>query len=116
MRRKIAKVSTRQLTAHPVSEFLGTTMLMIALCVGGAMIIRGRGLFGGTFMDASQFILFLVILYSVIEPIKELSTATYRIPKGLASTVFPRAWRPWKGLTRSWSTTTPSRILRIRFP
>ena len=85
MRRKIAKVSTRQLTAHPVSEFLGTTMLMIALCVGGAMIIRGRGLFGNTFMDASQFILFLVILYSVIEPIKELSTATYRIPKGLAS-------------------------------
>ncbi len=86
MRRKIAKVTTRQLTAHPVSEFLGTTMLMIALCVGGAMIIRGRGLLGGTFMDASQFILFLVILYSVIEPIKEqLSTATYRIPKGLAS-------------------------------
>ena len=85
MRRKIAKVSTRQLTAHPVSEFLGTTMLMIALCVGGAMIIRGKGLLGGNFMDASQFILFLVILYSVIEPIKELSTATYRIPKGLAS-------------------------------
>lgn len=85
MRRKIAKVATRQLTAHPVSEFLGTTMLMIALCVGGSMIIRGTGLFGGKFMDASQFILFLVILYSVIEPIKELSTATYRIPKGLAS-------------------------------
>ncbi len=85
MRRKIAKVSTRQLTAHPVSEFLGTTMLMIALCVGGAMIINGRGLLGGKFIDAPQFILFLVILYSVIEPIKELATATYRIPKGLAS-------------------------------
>jgi ATP-binding cassette subfamily B protein/subfamily B ATP-binding cassette protein MsbA len=85
MRRKIARVSTRQLTAHPVSEFLGTTMLMIALCVGGSMIIRGRGLFGGPFMDAPQFILFLVILYSVIEPIKELATATYRVPKGMAS-------------------------------
>ena len=85
MRRKIAKVSTRQLTAHPVSEFLGTTMLMIALCVGGAMILRGQGLLGGSFIDAPQFILFLVILYSVIEPIKELATATYRIPKGLAS-------------------------------
>ncbi len=85
MRRKIARVSTRQLTAHPVSEFLGTSMLMIALCVGGAMIISGRGLFGGKVMDASQFILFLVILYSVIEPIKELATASYRVPKGLAS-------------------------------
>jgi len=85
MRRKIARVSTRQLTAHPVSEFLGTTMLMIALCVGGSMIIRGHGFFGGNFIDAPQFILFLVILYSVIEPIKELATATYRIPKGLAS-------------------------------
>ena len=85
MRRKLARVSTRQLTAHPVSEFLGTTLLMVVLCVGGAMIIRGKSFLGGQFMDASQFILFLVILYSVIEPIKELATATYRIPKGLAS-------------------------------
>ena len=85
MRRKLARVSTRQATAHPVSEFLGTVMLMIVLCVGGAMIIRGKSFFGGQFMDASQFIFFLVILYSVIEPIKELSRATYGIPKGLAS-------------------------------
>ena len=85
MRRKLARVSTRQATAHPVSEFLGTVMLMIVLCVGGAMIIRGQSFFGGKFMDASQFIFFLVILYSVIEPIKELSRATYGIPKGLAS-------------------------------
>ncbi len=85
MRRKIAHVSTRQASAHPVSELLGTVMLMIVLCVGGAMILRGKSFFGGQFMDASQFIFFMVILYSVIEPIKELSRATYGIPKGLAS-------------------------------
>ena len=85
MRRKLARVSIRQATAHPVSEFLGTVMLLIVLFVGGAMIIRGESFFGGKFMDASQFIFFLVVLYSVIEPIKELSRATYSIPKGMAS-------------------------------
>jgi len=85
MRRKIVRVSLRQATAHPVSEFMGTLMLMIVLCVGGAMIIYGKSFFGGNFMDGSQFIFFLVILYSVIEPIKELSRATYSIPRGLAS-------------------------------
>ena len=86
MRRKVARVSTRQATAHPVSEFLGTVMLMIVLCVGGIMIISGKSLIGNSkFMDASTFIYFLVILYSVIEPIKELSRATYSVRKGLAS-------------------------------
>ena len=86
MRRKVARVSTRQATAHPVSEFLGTVMLMIVLCVGGIMIISGKSLIGSSkFMDASTFIYFLVILYSVIEPIKELSRATYSVRKGLAS-------------------------------
>ena len=85
MRHKIARVSTRQQLAHPVSELLGTLMIMIVLCVGGAMILRGQSFFGGKFMDAPQFIYFMIILYSVIEPIKELSKATYSIPKGLAS-------------------------------
>ncbi len=86
MRRKVARVSIRQATAHPVSEFLGTVMLMIVLCVGGIMIISGKSLIGSSkFMDASTFIYFLVILYSVIEPIKELSRATYSVRKGLAS-------------------------------
>ncbi len=85
MRRKLARVSTRQATAHPVSEFLGTTMIVIVFCVGGAMIVSGKSFFGRNFMDASQFISFLIILYSVIEPIKELSRATYGIPKGMAS-------------------------------
>ena len=85
MRRKLARVSVRQATAHPVSEFMGTIMIVIVLLVGGAMIIRGESFFGGKFMDASQFIFFMVVLYSVIEPIKELSRATYSIPKGMAS-------------------------------
>ena len=85
MRRKVNRVNTRQASAHPVSEFLGTVMIMAVLAFGGYLIIRGKGLFGGSFMDASQFIFFMIILYSVIEPIKELSRATYGIPKGLAS-------------------------------
>jgi len=86
MRRRIARVSTRQQLAHPVSEFLGTTMLMIVLVVGGAMIVGGKSLLGtGKFIDAPTFIFFLVILYSVIEPIKELSKASYGVRKGLAS-------------------------------
>ena len=86
MRRRISRVSIRQALAHPVSEFLGTILLMVVLCVGGAMIVAGKTLFGsGTFLDAPTFIFFLIILYSVIEPIKELSKATYGVRKGLAS-------------------------------
>ena len=86
MRRRVARVSMRQQLAHPVSEFLGTTMLMIVLVVGGAMIVGGKSLLGtGKFMDAPTFIYFLIILYSVIEPIKELSKASYGVRKGLAS-------------------------------
>ena len=61
-------------------------MIMIVLCVGGAMIVSGKSLFGdGKFMDAATFIYFLVILYSVIEPIKELSRTTYSVRRGMAS-------------------------------
>ncbi len=84
-RRKAIRVQVRQASAHPVSEFLGTTLIVIVLFIGGTMIVNGRGFFGGRFMDASQFIFFLVMLYSVIEPIKELARATYGIPRGLAS-------------------------------
>ena len=84
-RKKISRVSTRQALAHPLSEFLGTLMILVVLCFGGSMIIRGKSFFGGSFIDAPTFIFFLIILYSVIEPIKELSKAAYGIPKGLAS-------------------------------
>lgn len=80
MRRKNSRVSTRQALAHPVSEFLGTVMICIVLCFGGSLIITGT-----SFIDAPTFIFFMVILYSVIQPIKDLSKAAYSIPKGLAS-------------------------------
>ena len=80
MRRKNARVSTRQALAHPVSEFLGTMMISIVLCFGGFLIIKDD-----SFIDAPTFIFYMVILYSVIQPIKDLSRAAYNIPKGLAS-------------------------------
>ncbi len=80
MRRKNARVATRQALAHPVSEFLGTLMICIVLCVGGALIVGDN-----SFIDAPTFIYFMTILYSIIQPIKDLSKAAYNIPKGLAS-------------------------------
>ena len=80
MRRKNMRVSTRQALAHPVSEFLGTVMICIVLCFGGFLIIKDD-----SFIDAPTFIFYMVILYSVIQPIKDLSRAAYNIPKGLAS-------------------------------
>ena len=85
MRIKNNRVATRQSTAHPVSEFLGTVLIMSVLAFGGVMIIRGSGFLGSSFMDASTFIFYMVILYSVVAPIKELSRAAYGIPRGLAS-------------------------------
>ena len=80
MKRKNAKVATRQALAHPVSEFLGTVMICIVLCFGGFLIIKDS-----SFIDAPTFIFYMVILYSVIQPIKDFSKAAYNIPKGLAS-------------------------------
>ncbi len=80
MRAKNTRVATRQALAHPVSEFLGTAMIAIVLCFGGFLIIKDE-----SFIDAPTFIFYMVILYSVIQPIKDLSKAAYNIPKGLAS-------------------------------
>lgn len=80
MRRKNNRVAVRQASAHPVSEFLGTVMIAIVLWVGGIFIISEHSV-----IDAPTFIFYMVILYSVIQPIKDLSKAAYGIPKGLAS-------------------------------
>ncbi len=80
MRRKNSRVLTRQASAHPVSELLGTVMICIVLCFGGALVISGS-----SFIDAPTFIFYMVILYSVIQPIKDLSKAAYNIPRGMAS-------------------------------
>lgn len=80
MRDKNIKVATRQALAHPVSEFLGTMMIAIVLWFGGILILNEHAP-----IDAPTFIYYLVILYSVIQPIKDLSKAAYGIPKGMAS-------------------------------
>lgn len=80
MRRKNNRVGIRQALAHPVSEFLGTVMITFVLCFGGILILRQHSP-----IDAPTFIFFLVMLYSIINPLKELTKAGYGIPKGLAS-------------------------------
>lgn len=80
MRRKNNRVWIRQASAHPVSEFLGTVMISIVMGFGGTLILSNHAI-----IDAPTFIFYMVILYSVIQPIKDLSKAAYGIPKGLAS-------------------------------
>lgn len=79
-RRASARVSTRQALAHPMSEFLGTLLIVAVLWFGGALILGNNASF-----QASTFIFYMVILYSLINPLKEFSRASYNIPKGLAS-------------------------------
>lgn len=78
-RDNILRVNTRQQMAHPMSEFLGTLMIVIVMWFGGMLVLDGKGLSGPT------FIYYMVILYSIINPLKEFSKAGYNIPKGLAS-------------------------------
>ena len=75
-----SRVSIRQASAHPVSEFLGTCMIMIVLWFGGTLILSDSSP-----IDAPTFIFYMVILYSVLNPLKEFSRAGYSIPRGLAS-------------------------------
>lgn len=74
------RVAIRQSAAHPVSEFLGTCMIVIVLWFGGYLIFNGNSM-----IDASAFIYYLVILYTTLQPIKDLSKAGYSIQKGMAS-------------------------------
>ena len=79
-RRAVNKVAMRQASAHPVSEFLGSCMIMIVLWFGGTLILSANSP-----IDAPTFIFYMVILYSVLHPLKEFSKAGYTIPQGLAS-------------------------------
>ena len=78
-RENVRRVNTRQQMAHPMSEFLGTVMIVIVMWFGGMLVLNGKGLSGPT------FIYYMIILYSIINPLKEFSKAGYNIPKGLAS-------------------------------
>jgi len=79
-RHTISKVNTRQQMSGPMSEFLGTVLIVIVLWFGGTLILRNSST-----IDAPSFIFYLVILYSLINPLKDFSKAAYSIPKGLAS-------------------------------
>ena len=74
------KVAIRQSLAHPMSEFLGTLLIVLVLWFCGLLILGD-----GTSMEASTFIFYMVILYSIINPLKDFAKAGYNIPKGLAS-------------------------------
>ncbi|MBQ9668986.1 MAG: ABC transporter ATP-binding protein [Prevotella sp.] len=78
-RNDIMRVNIRQALAHPMSEFLGTVMIIIVLWFGGILVLNNRAITGPT------FIYYMVILYSIIQPLKDFSKAGYNIPKGLAS-------------------------------
>ena len=73
------RVAMRQALAHPMSEFLGTLLIVVVLWFGGSLILGNH-----SSIDAPTFIFYMVILYSVINPLKEFSKAGYNIPKGLA--------------------------------
>lgn len=74
------RINRRYYLAHPVSEFLGTSLIAILLWYGGSLILSDNAS-----IDAATFIYYLVIFYSIINPAKDLSKATYGIRKGLAS-------------------------------
>ena len=78
-RNDIMRVNIRQQMAHPMSEFLGTVMIVIVLWFGGVLVLNNQTITGPT------FIYYMVILYSIIQPLKDFSKAGYNIPKGLAS-------------------------------
>ena len=78
-RNNIMRVNIRQNIGHPLSEFLGTCMIVIVLWFGGVLVLNNQSLSGPT------FIYYMVILYSIINPLKDISKIGYNIPKGLAS-------------------------------
>lgn len=80
LRGAVIRVAMRQALAHPMSEFLGTCVIVIVLWFGGTLILNENSL-----ISAPAFIYYLTMLYSIINPLKELSKASYCIPRGLAS-------------------------------
>ena len=79
-RRTFNRINRRYYLAHPVSEFLGTALIAILLWYGGTLILSAHAT-----IDAATFIYYLVIFYSIINPAKDLSKASYGIRRGLAS-------------------------------
>ncbi len=79
-RRIMNKLMRRNFLAHPVSEFLGTAVIVIVMWFGGHLILNNTSTLG-----AEEFLVYLVVFYSIINPTKAFSQAMYNIQKGLAS-------------------------------
>ena len=99
-RSAVQRVNIRQQMAHPMSEFLGTVLIIIVLWVGGVLVLDKQMLSGPT------FIYYLVMLYSIINPLKEFSKAGYNTPRDSPQ---------WSVSTRFSRPTTPSRSQPIRY-
>lgn len=80
LRNATIRVNVRQVLAHPMSEFLGTVLIVFVLWFGGTLILGNH-----SELTASTFIFYMAVLYSLINPLKEISKVSYIIPKGLAS-------------------------------
>lgn len=80
LRRVVNKMNRRYMLAHPMSEFLGTVTIAIVLFFGGSLILNDNST-----LTAAEFIYYLVIFYSIINPAKDLSKAMYSVEKGMAS-------------------------------
>ncbi|MBE6293112.1 MAG: ABC transporter ATP-binding protein [Bacteroidaceae bacterium] len=80
LRTATMRVTMRQAMAHPASEFLGTCIIVLVLWFGGTLILGNNSP-----ISAPAFIYYMTILYSIINPLKDLSKASYNIPRGLAS-------------------------------
>ncbi len=81
IRKTLNKINSRYLMAHPMSELMGTAIIAIVLCYGGNLILTDNA----NALNASVFIYYIVIFYSIINPVKELSKAAYGVQKGMAS-------------------------------
>jgi len=80
LRRTLNRINRRYTLAHPLSELLGTVVIAILLWFGGVLILENH-----SSINAAEFIYYLVIFYSIINPAKDLSKAGYSVQKGLAS-------------------------------
>ncbi len=97
----------RRFLAHPMSEFLGTTVIIIVLWYGGQLILNQK-----SSLDAAAFIGYLVFFYNIINPAKAFSTALYSVEKGLASMEHKMLIR----LPSAWSSHRHMVLCSVRHP
>ena len=74
------RIARRQQLAHPMSEFMGTTAIVLVLWFGGTLILKEN-----SSLEAATFMFYLTLFYLIINPAKDLSKAMYAIKKGMAS-------------------------------